>query len=57
MGPRTPTDVKIVVGALIVVSCVMAAIIGVLLSNAMIAVIVAVIAFLAITTFVAVTRL
>jgi len=57
IGPRTPTDVKIVVGALIVVSCAIAAIIGVLLSNAMIAVIVAVVGFLAITTFVAVTRL
>ncbi len=57
IGPRTPTDVKIVVGALIVVSCAVAAIIGVLLSSAMIAVIVAVIALLAITIFVAVTRL
>lgn len=57
VGPRTPTDVKIVVGALIVVSCAVAAIIGVLLSSAMIAVIVAVVAFLAITIFVAVSRL
>jgi hypothetical protein len=57
VGPRTPTDVKIVVGALVVVSCAVAAIIGVLLSSAMIAVIIAVIAFLAITTFVAVSRL
>ena len=57
MGPRTPTDVKIVIGALIVVSCAAAAIIGVLLSSAMIAVIIAVVGFLAITTFVAVTRL
>lgn len=57
IGPRTPTDVKIVVGALIVVSCAVAAIIGVLLSNAMIAVIIAIIGFLAITTFVAVSRL
>ena len=57
VGPRTPTDVKIVVGALIVVSCAVAAIIGVLLSSAMIAVIVAVVGFLAITTFVAVSRL
>lgn len=56
-GPRTPTDVKIVIGALIVVSCAVAAIIGVLLSSAMIAVIIAVVGFLAITTFVAVTRL
>lgn len=45
------------IGALIVVSCAVAAIIGVLLSSAMIAVIIAVVGFLAITTFVAVTRL
>jgi len=57
IGPRIPTDVKIVVGALVVVSCAVAAIIGVLLSSAMIAVIVAVIALLAITIFVSVTRL
>jgi hypothetical protein len=57
VGPRTPTDVKIVIGALILVACAMAAIIGVLLSNAMIAVIIAVVGFLAITTFVAVSRL
>lgn len=57
LGPRVPTDVKIVIGALIVVSCAVAAIIGVLLSSAMIAVIIAVVGFLAITTFVAVTRL
>jgi hypothetical protein len=57
IGPRTPTDVKIVVGALVVVSCAVAAIIGVLLSSAMIAVIIAVVGFLAITTFVAVSRL
>jgi hypothetical protein len=57
LGPRTPTDVKIVIGALIVVSCAVAAIIGVLLSSAMIAVIIAVVGFLAVTTFVAVTRL
>ena len=57
IGPRTPTDVKIVIGALVVVSCAAAAIIGVLLSSAIVAVIVAVVAFLAITTFVAVTRL
>jgi hypothetical protein len=57
IGPRTPTDVKIVIGALIVVACAMAAIIGVLLSNAIIAVIIAVVGFLAITTFVAVSRL
>ncbi|HTR91818.1 MAG TPA: hypothetical protein VMI73_08770 [Trebonia sp.] len=55
--PGLPTDVKIVIGALIVVSCAVAAIIGVLLSSAMIAVIIAVVGFLAITTFVAVTRL
>jgi hypothetical protein len=57
VGMRMPTDVKIVIGALILVSCAVAAIIGVLLSSAMIAVIIAVVGFLAITTFVAVTRL
>lgn len=57
VGPRTPTDVKIVVGALIVVAIVAATIIGVLVSNVLVAVIVAVVCLLAITVFLWMSRL
>jgi hypothetical protein len=46
VGPKTPTDVKIVVGALIVAIVVAAVIIGVLSSSLLIAVIIAVVALL-----------
>jgi hypothetical protein len=57
VGPKTPTDVKIVVGALFVVAIVAAIIIGALVSNALVAVIAAVIGFLLISGFVAMSRL
>jgi len=57
VGPRTPTDVKIVVGALIVVAIAAAIIIGLLVSNAMIAVIVGVVGLLAISAFIWISRL
>ena len=57
VGPKTPTDVKIVVGALILVAIAAAIIIGLLLSNAMIAVIVGVIGLLGIFTFIWMSRL
>ena len=57
VGPKTPTDVKIVVGALIVVAMAAAIIIGLLLSNAMIAVIVGVIGLLGIFLFIWMSRL
>lgn len=57
VGPRTPTDVKIVVGALIVVAVAAAAIIGLLVSNVMIAVIVAVVGLLGIFAFIWMSRL
>ncbi len=46
VGPKTPTDVKIVVGALVVAIVVAAVIIGILSSSLLIAVIVAVVALL-----------
>jgi hypothetical protein len=46
VGPKTPTDVKIVVGALVVAIIVAATIIGVLASSLLIAVICAVVALL-----------
>jgi hypothetical protein len=57
VGPRTPMDVKLVLGALVVVAIVAAAIIGVLASSVIAAVIVAVIGILAISAFVAMSRL
>jgi hypothetical protein len=46
VGPKTPTDVKIVVGALVIAIIVAAIIIGVLSSSLLVAVIVAVVALL-----------
>jgi hypothetical protein len=57
VGPRIPTDVKLVVGALIVTAFVAATIIGVLVSNALVAVIVAVVSLLAIGAFLWMSRL
>lgn len=57
VGPKTPVDVKLVVGALIVVAVVAAVIIGVLVSNVLVAVIVAVVGILLISGFVAMSRL
>src|ERR1700726_1480220 len=57
VGPKTPTDVKIVVGALVVTAIVAATIIGVLVSNALVAVIVAVVSLLAICVFLWMSRL
>jgi hypothetical protein len=57
VGPRTPTDVKIVVGALVVAAIIAAIMIGVLFSNALIAIIVAVIGLGALLGFVAMSRL
>ncbi len=57
VGPKTPTDVKIVVGALVVVAIVAATIIGVLVSSALVAVIVAVVCLLALTGFLWMSRM
>jgi len=57
VGPKTPTDVKIVVGALVVVAIVAATIIGVLVSNALVAVIIALVGLLAIALFLWMSRL
>ncbi|HEY1667372.1 MAG TPA: hypothetical protein VGG54_16940 [Trebonia sp.] len=57
VGAKTPTDVKIVVGALVVTAIVAATIIGVLASNALVAVIVAVVGLLAIGGFLWMSRL
>jgi hypothetical protein len=57
VGAKTPTDVKIVVGALVVTAIVAAAIIGLLASNALVAVIVAVVSLLAIGAFLWMSRL
>lgn len=57
VGPRTPTDVKIVVGALIVTAIVAATIVGILVSNAFIAVIVAVVCLIALAAFLWMSRL
>jgi hypothetical protein len=54
---RMPTDVKLVVGAIVVVSIVAAVIIGVLLASAVIAVIVAVVCLLALSVFLWLSRL
>lgn len=55
--PRTPTDVKIVVGALIVTAVLAAVIIGVLLSNALVAVIAALVLLLGLSGFLWMSRL
>jgi hypothetical protein len=57
VGPRTPTDVKIVVGALVVTAFLAATIIGILVSNALAAVIIAVVSLLAIGAFLWMSRL
>jgi hypothetical protein len=57
VGPKTPTDVKIVVGALVVTAIVAATIIGMLVSNVLVAVIVALVSLLAITFFLWMSRL
>jgi hypothetical protein len=57
VGPRTPTDVKIVVGALVVTAFLAATIIGILVSNALVAVIIAVVSLLAIGAFLWMSRL
>jgi hypothetical protein len=57
VGPKLPTDVKIVVGALVVTAILAATIIGILASNALVAVIVAVVSLLAISVFLWMSRL
>jgi hypothetical protein len=57
VGPKTPTDVKIVVGALVVTAFLAATIIGILVSNALAAVIIAVVSLLAIGAFLWMSRL
>lgn len=57
VGPKMPTDVKIVVGALVVTAIVAATIIGLLVSNVLVAVIVAVVGLLAISGFLWMSRL
>jgi hypothetical protein len=57
VGPKMPTDVKIVVGALVVTAIVAATIIGVLVSNVLVAVIVALVSLLAISVFLWMARL
>jgi hypothetical protein len=57
VGPETPTDVKLVVGALILVAIVAAIIVGVIVSNAIIAVLIAVVALLALAAFLWMSRL
>ena len=57
VGPKTPADVKIVVGALVVVAIVAATIIGVLVSSVLVAVIVAVVCLLALTGFLWMSRM
>lgn len=50
-GPRTPTDVKVVVGALIAVAIVAAGIIGLLVSNVLVAVILGMVGLIAVAVF------
>jgi hypothetical protein len=57
VGPKIPTDVKIVVGALVVTAFLAATIIGILVSNALVAVIIAVVSLLAIGAFLWMSRL
>jgi hypothetical protein len=56
-GPRWPTDIKIVVGALIVTGIVVAVIVAILASNALIGAIVAVALLLGLAGFLWITRL
>ena len=55
--PKMPTDVKLVVGGLIITAIVAAVIVGVLVSSALIAVIVAVVCLLALAAFLWMSRL
>jgi hypothetical protein len=55
--PRWPTDVKIVVGALIVTAVLAAVMIGMLLSNVLVAVIVALVFLLGLSGFLWMSRL
>jgi hypothetical protein len=57
VGPETPTDVKIVVGALIAAAVVAAILVGVLLSNILVAVIAAVVLLLGLSGFLWMSRL
>lgn len=57
VGPETPTDVKIVVGALIAAAIVAAVLIGVLLSNILVAVIAALVLLLGLSGFLWMSRL
>jgi hypothetical protein len=56
VGPETPTDVKFVVAALILVAIVAAIMVGVLVANAVAAVIIAVVALLALAGFLWMSR-
>jgi hypothetical protein len=56
-GPRTPAEVKIVVGALIVAAVLAAAMVGILLSNVLVAVIAALVLLLGLGGFVWMSRL
>jgi hypothetical protein len=56
-GPRWPTDIKIVVGALIVTGIVAAIMVAILASNALIGAIVAVVLLLGLAGFLWITRL
>ena len=57
VGPEMPTDVKIVVGALILTAIIAAIIVAMLVSNAFIGVIVAVVLLLALSGFLWISRL
>lgn len=57
VGPRMPADVKVVVGALIVIAVLAAAMVGILLSNVLVAVIAALVLLLGLSAFVWMSRL
>ena len=57
VGPRTPTDVKIVYGGLIIVPVIAAGIIGILVSSAIVAVVAAVVFLLAVLGVIWISRL
>jgi len=57
VGPETPTDVKLVVAALIVVALIAAVIVGVIVANAIAAIIIAVVALLGLAGFLWMSRL
>jgi len=57
VGPETPTDVKLVVAALILVAIVAAIIVGVIVANAIAAIIIAVVALLGLAGFLWMSRL